>query len=109
MRIKLDDTYILESDQYNVWVSAKRVSHTGKERMENVTGYYRRIEDLLDDYIDRKVLASKATSLSALKKDIAAIKKQVSEWKNVLTLNDINEIKPEKKKPRKVSRKKKEA
>ena len=98
MKIKLDDTHYLESDQFNIWISAHRTSENGKKYTRNVTGYYRDIESLIDDYIDRSFLASKATSFTALRRDLKAIKKQVSEWEDVLniTLDDINSLKEKK-------------
>ena len=102
MKIKLDEKHYLESDPLNIWITVTKVSENGKEYKQNVTGYYRSIDQLLENYIDRSLLASKATSFAALKRDIQALKKQVFEWENVLTLNDIKEMeKPVKKARRK--------
>lgn len=98
MKIKLDGQHILESDQYNIWISAEVVSKNGKIYHRNVTGYYRDIEELLNDYLDRSILRSSATSFTALKKEIQATRKRISEWKDVITLAGFNEKAETKKK-----------
>ena len=92
MKIKLDSSHYLESDPYNIWISTKYVSKNGKPYFRNATGYYQKIEDLMEDYIDKSILRSKAKSFTALKKDIANVKKDLSEWKGLILLSELNEL-----------------
>lgn len=92
MKIKLDNSHYLESDPYNMWISTKYVSKSGKPYFRTVTGYYQRIEDLMNDYVDKSVLRSKAKSFTALRRDIANVKKEIAEWKDLISLSDLNEL-----------------
>ena len=92
MKIKLDDHHYLESDQYNLWVTEERTSKNGKKYSMNVTGYYNNIEDLLNDYAGRSFMASNAKSFTALKKEMAATRKQISKWKDAITFKQIREM-----------------
>lgn len=100
MKIKLDDQHVLESDQYNIWISAEVLSKNGRIYYRNITGYYRNIEELLDDYLNKSILGSSATSFTALKKEIQLTRKKISEWKDVITLAGFNEKAETKKKTR---------
>lgn len=81
MKIILDDTHTLKGDTYCCWLTEKRVTEEGKEYEEPVSGYYPTFGMAMEGYIERKIRGDKVTSLTALKKEIAEIKRQVKVWK----------------------------
>ena len=81
MDIKLDDSYTLKGDTYCCWVVKTIVSDDGKKYERQVSGYYPTFGLAMEGYIERKIRGDKVTSLTALKKEIAEIKRQVKVWK----------------------------
>lgn len=85
MRIQLDDKYTLCSDTYNVWIAElKPNDKSGKAYERVVSGYYRRLDDLVCDFIDRRVNESEAESIKALNTEINKLKRRVGHWRKVL-------------------------
>lgn len=89
MKIKLDDTHTLKGDTYCCWLTEKRVTEEGKEYEEAVSGYYPTFGMAMENYIERKIRNDKVTSLIALKREIAEIKKQVKHWKAKAVQDEI--------------------
>ena len=89
MKIILDDTYTLKGDAYCCWITEKRVTEEGKEYEEPVSGYYPTFGMAMEGYIERKIRGDKVTSLTALKREIAEIKKQVKHWKAKAVQDEI--------------------
>lgn len=81
MKIILDDTHTLKGDTYSCWITEKGVNEEGKEYEKRVSGCYPTFGMAMESYIERKIKSDKVTSLTALKKEIAEIKRQVKVWK----------------------------
>lgn len=80
MKIKIKDGTYLNSDAQCYWISKERENKkTGKTEERRFTGYFGRIDQLLDDYFEQHIRDSKNSSLTALRKDVAAIKKEIRE------------------------------
>lgn len=62
--------YTLNIDRYCMWITEQKVSENGKEREERVTGYFRNLDDLLEDFIKK----SKAKDCSTMAEVICEIK-----------------------------------
>lgn len=90
MRIPLGNGYAIRSDALNFWITKERAAQkTGKTYEETVSGYYRNIPDLIENYIDRHIGTSEAESLKELAADIRKLKRTVSRWKKCVTLEQI--------------------
>ena len=89
MDIKLDDSYTLKGDTYCCWVVKTIVSDDGKKYERQVSGYYPTFGLAMESYIERKIKSDKVTSLTALKREIAEIKKQVKHWKAKAVQDEI--------------------
>lgn len=81
MKIKLDDKHILVADSYSCWIMCVGVDKDGKKFERRVSGYYPTFGMAVENYIERKIRGDKVTSLTALKNEIKALKKQVKDWK----------------------------
>lgn len=80
MKIKIRVGTYLNSDAQCYWISKERENKkTGKTEERRFTGYFGRIDQLLDDYFEQHIRDSKSSSLTALRKDVAAIKKEIRE------------------------------
>ena len=55
--------FTLKSDRYCAYIVEDVEAGTGKVRQERVTGYWREIGGLLDDFVDRQVKGSGAESM----------------------------------------------
>ena len=86
MKIKLDDTYTLNSDQYCYWITEKRIvedddaKHKGEEYENRVSGYCATLEQVAESFANRKVRSSEAQRLTHLIKEIKSLKKVVKKW-----------------------------
>ena len=80
MRIKLDDNHYLLGDKFCCWIVCI-VSREGKEYEKAVSGYYPTFGMAVENYIENRIQGEKITSLTALKNEIKALKKQVKGWK----------------------------
>lgn len=76
MRIEVGK-YILESDSYCMWISEMRETKdprtgkkTGKFTRVRVAGYCENIEELCEDFLERRTRSSDAESLKEILKDI---------------------------------------
>lgn len=80
MRIKLDDNHYLLGDKFCCWIVCV-VASKGKPYEKPVSGYYPTFGMAVENYIERKIQGEKITSITALKNEIRALKKQVKDWK----------------------------
>lgn len=81
MKIKeLDDKYILNSDSFCYWITCKYTNKKGKVVERRVSGYYATLEQVVENFIDRKMRSSEATEISQLKDEIAKLKETVKGW-----------------------------
>lgn len=72
MKIKIKDGTYLNCDVQCYWISKERENKkTGETEERRFTGYFGRIDQLLDDYFEQHIRDSKSNSLTALRKDIA--------------------------------------
>lgn len=80
MKIKIRVGTYLNSDTQCYWISKERENKkTGETEERRFTGYFGRIDQLLDDYFEQHIRDSKSSSLTALRKDVAAIKQEIKE------------------------------
>lgn len=80
MDIRLDDNHKLKGDTFCCWIVCEVVSK-GKVYERPVSGYYPTFGMAVENYIENKIQGEKITSLTALKNEIRALKKQVKDWK----------------------------
>lgn len=87
VKIQLDDTHFLNSDQYCFWITCLvtpgEKSRKKKPYEVRVSGYLPTFEQAVESFIDRFANESTATSLNKLKQDIQKLKAEVRAWKNV--------------------------
>lgn len=86
MKIKLDDKHYLNSDRFSCWITCeytpeKKDGTLGKPTERRVSGYYRDFNEVVEDYIDKKINSSEALKISQLSKEIKKLKKTVKDWK----------------------------
>ena len=86
MNIKLDDKYSIASDDtqitLNVTATVADGENAGKEYTRSV-GYYSTLEQALNGYARRLVLASEATTITELRRDLQSIKAQIAAFVKV--------------------------
>ena len=63
--------YTINIDRYCTWVTERKVGKNGKEYDKRVTGYYRTLEEVLEDFISK----SKAEDCTTVVEVINEIKK----------------------------------
>ena len=80
MKIKLEDDYILNGDAYNYWVSKiVRPEDEAKKPYERIcSGYYRTVEEVFADVLERRIRESDAESIKDLIKHINKAKRSVA-------------------------------
>lgn len=76
--------YTIHSDAFCLWITErcetkKEGVSTGKYTDKLVAGYVQNLEELMDDFIDRKTRNSDAVKLKELLKDIAKAEKNAKE------------------------------
>ena len=97
MRIDLGDGYVLCSDPLNVWiVKVQTAEESGREYDRVVSGYYNNIQELIANFIDRKINTSEAESIKGLAKDINKLKRSVKAWKHAVSLDTLRQMDGEK-------------
>lgn len=80
MKIKVKEGTYLNSDSQCYWISKERENKkTGETEERRFTGYFGRIDQLLDDYFEQHIRDSKSSSLTALRKEVAAVKKDIKQ------------------------------
>ena len=80
MNIKIDDTWVITSDDRNIILNRSYVAKDGKRKGEEILkpeSYHGSIEGALDMYSKRMVASSAATSFSELKKCMQEIKETI--------------------------------
>lgn len=80
MKIKLDDKHYLNSDRYCYWITTEYKAKTGKSIERRVSGYHKRFEDAVDNYIDNAIKSSSACDIRELRADIESLKETISTW-----------------------------
>lgn len=85
MKIKLDETHTLHSDQYCYWITRLTTVNKGKAKgttIERALGWYSpTFHDAITKYIEKKIGDSEATTYYQLSKEIEELKKEVRGWK----------------------------
>lgn len=80
MNIRLNEDYQLTSDRLQYILQERKVStkgeNIGKEYWDNV-GYYSKLQNAIDDYIDMRVRASDAKSIAEIITHIKELKKEI--------------------------------
>ena len=83
MFIKLDEKYVITSDEMNVILAVDygmKEDKDGKEcRNTSAQGFYASVEDAINGYLRRRVNASQATSIRELIEEIRDLRKYVHE------------------------------
>ena len=80
MKIKIKEDTYLNSDSQCYWISKEKLNKkTGKMKERRFTGYFGKIDQLLDDYFEQHIRESKSSSLTALRKEVAAVKKDIKQ------------------------------
>lgn len=74
MRIQIGK-YILRSDQFCAWLEQEVKTEKGKTRHQRITGYYRDIGLLLDNFIDLRTKDSDATDMKQVLAEIESATK----------------------------------
>ena len=80
MKIQLDEGYILNGDAYNYWIS-KMVQPQDEEKKpyERVcSGYYRTVEEVFTDVLERRIRENDAESIKELIKHVDKAKRSVT-------------------------------
>lgn len=84
MKIKLDKSHTLISDQYCYWITetviTKKGKNAGKASERRASGYTATLEQCFDSYIDKKIKSSEASEIGVLVKEVKALKEQVRDW-----------------------------
>lgn len=80
MNIRLNEDYQLTSDRLQYILQERKVpekgKNIGKEYWDNV-GYYSKLQNAIDDYIDMRVRASDAKSIAEIITHIKELKKEI--------------------------------
>lgn len=80
MNIRLNEDYQLTSDRLQYILQERKVStkgkNIGKEYWENI-GYYSKLQNAIDDYVDMRVRASDAKSIAEIITHIKELKKEI--------------------------------
>lgn len=79
MKIKLDKSHTLISDQYCYWITETVITKT-KAYTRRASGYTATLEQCFDSYIDKKIKSSEASEIGVLAKEVKALKEQVKGW-----------------------------
>ena len=89
MEIKLHDDYRLTSDRYQYILQERKVpqkgKNIGKEYWDNI-GYYSKLQNALDDYIDMRVKLSDVKSITEIINHLKELKKEVKDLMEVTIL-----------------------
>lgn len=106
MRIKLTDTLFLNSDALNFWITEEKMKPvkdkktgevTDKMVENNVTGYYGRIDQLLESFLDHRVNLDCCEELQELLTAVKKAKEEIRSFKHLITLENIkNMVEPKK-------------
>lgn len=92
MRIELDDTHVLNSDQFCVWLTVKVRKKDNTGVYERVFGgYHRDIPTCLKLYVTKSVNASNANSILELAGQIEQIQKDIDKFHKTLKERERNE------------------
>lgn len=82
-KIKLGGGYWLCSDPYCCWICKEYVTQNGKHKgetyLKRVSGYTSKLEDALEDVLDRHSRTINANSVNTLIKEIKSLKSLVKE------------------------------
>jgi methionyl-tRNA synthetase len=81
MKIKLGEKHILNSDQFQFWITVEMQSKSGNPYERICTGYHKDFRGAIEDFIDRNVKGSDSTSYKKLFKEVEELKKEVRGWK----------------------------
>ena len=86
MKINLNDDYILNGDAYNYWLS-KIYRPEGKKEYERIcSGYFRNVEDVFADALERGIADNEAESFDAVIKHMNKVRRDIK--KAVKGLNE---------------------
>lgn len=106
MRIKLTDTLFLNSDALNFWITEEKMKPvkdkktgevTNKMVENNVTGYYGRIDQLLESFLDHRVNLDCCEDLQELLTAVKKAKEEIRSFKHLITLENMkNMVEPKK-------------
>lgn len=84
MRIKLDGTHTLCSDEYCCWIT-RTVTPKGKKPYEKrVSGYVPTFQMAVESYINKKINSSGAEEISQLAGEVSALVEEARSWKGAL-------------------------
>lgn len=81
MKIQLDDTHILCSDEQCCWIMQMVTPKDKKPYEKRVSGYVPTFAMAVDSYINKKINSSKATTIAELADEVKALIKEVRAWK----------------------------
>lgn len=106
MKTKLTDTLFLNSDALNFWITEEKMEPvkdkktgevTNKMVKNNVTGYYGRIDQLLESFLDHRVNLDCCEELQELLTAVKKAKEEIRSFKHLITLDDMKNMKNMKK------------
>ena len=82
MKIEVGN-YVIVSDSQCMWIEKKYISKAksgkDKEQRKRVTGYFQNFDDLLKDFLKRKILASEAHSVTELLEEFVNIQNDIKD------------------------------
>ena len=85
MKVKLDDTHYLNSDEYSYWITVEVVTEKGKNAGElyerRCSGYTRTFSEAVDSFIEKKLRVAQIEDFKKLVKTVNDLKKEVKGWK----------------------------
>ena len=88
MKIKLDDTHWLNSDELCYWITVEVKSSRGKNigntYEKRCSGYTATFEQAVDSFIEKSIKAAQIEDFRKLVKTINDLKKEVRSWKSVV-------------------------
>lgn len=77
MKIKLDEGYVLNGDAYNYWLS-KIYKPEGKKEYERLcSGYFRNVEDVFADALERGIADNQAESFADMIKHMNRVRRDL--------------------------------
>jgi len=77
MRIQIDDNFLMDTDDNNFILKEVKISNGEKtkgEKVENIVGYYGKIEHLIEAYFTKQLLRSDATSFDELLVEVRSLR-----------------------------------
>ena len=86
IKTQLDENgeYVLCMDKYQFWICRAVTSKNGRNYLDNITGYYPHLEDVIYAFVERKPTYSNSDSLKKIIKILDDTRKEAKAWRKNL-------------------------